>query len=387
MDEKIEKYMRQIEESGYKNYDDTCKEFNETVAKYKLVQPDASEESIQAHVLNGMLAKLPKTTDLKGYFLGVAGEFDQNKKIREKALAEGYVNEQGEAIYHDLPKAREKFNDTPIPSPEKSSVRVCYFFGTEAKEGQEENWKPAVLWNRTGLVPELMKATEFKSSGDYSKTAPSIGTLDGTKFNVTSQEPINFVEMVSTALPNNICAFDGITDFEQPKEFPVMIFKAQVVRATVTQSETMSNPVELRMTADNLEDIIKAENVDNVTLWCDKAVPLDFGEGDIVWCVANKYVKSDSSLALKGFGFFVETSIFPQSKPLPINSENTKATITQAPIIPQIPAITMIEEEIQQQAFEEDLKQANPLNGLEIVGGDEGGAEASVESTTTTTAE
>ena len=328
MDEKINTILTQISETGYKSYDDTCKEYNDMIGKYKLVQPDASEVSIQAHVLNVLLGKAPHPHDLKGYFLGVGGLLDQNKRARDKALKEGTVDENGVPVYMGMPKNRSFLEGKVIPSAEDSMVRVCYFFGTSVKEGQEENWKKVTLWNRVkGLVPKLMLPIEFKADGNFDKTAPSLGTLPGTTFKVTSQEPVNFVELVNSSMPENVCLFEDVTAFEQPKDYPVMIFKAQVVRATVTKDETMSNPVELRMPAETIEDVLKADNVENITVWCDKAVPIDFGEGDIVWCFGNKYVKQDGGISLKGFGFFVEKSAFPQSKPAPINNDNSKATL------------------------------------------------------------
>lgn len=360
MNEQIEKHLREVSDSGYASYDAVCAEYEDWMAKYAVTHADFSEEKRQVQVINLLKGKTPKTHDLKGYFIGVAGEFDQNKKARDAAVASGVVNEEGEPI---------DANDKTIPSEADSLVRVCYFFGTQAKEGVEENWKPSTVWNRTGVAPELMVQTEFKGTGNLDKAIPAIGAPSGIKFNVTSKEPINFVEMVQSSIPENVCGFEDIASFEQPKAFPVMVFRAQVVRATTTREGVPNNPVELRMPAETVEDLAKADNMENVTVWCDKAVPLNFGEGDIVWCVGNKYVKNDGSLNLKGFGFFVESSAYPENKPEELNDQNGKATVA-----PQTSTITAIDEEIQQQAFvEEELKQAIPK------GGDGSGASEGVE--------
>jgi len=52
----------------------------------------------------------------------------------------------------------------------------------------------------------------------------------------------------------------------------------------------------------------------------------EFGEGDIVWCVGQKYVKQTGDFSLKGFGFFIEKSAFPKNKPAPITEENSKSS-------------------------------------------------------------
>ncbi len=327
MEKKIEEIIKQISETGYKSYDDTLAEYNELIEKSKKVQPDISDEARQAYVLNMLLGRAPHPLNIKGYILGVDREFDQNKKDRDRALKEGLVNETGEPIYVNMPENRKWLEGKPIPSPTDSTVRVCYFVGTTAKEGEEEIWKKATLWNRVkGLVPETMKLVEFKASGRFDKNTPVVGTLDGTQFKVLSEEPINFGEMSKAMLADNICAFEDIASFEQPKDYGLTIFRAQVVRATVTKDETKSNAVELRMVAETIEDVLKADSVENITTWCDKAVPLPFGEGDIVWCVGNKFTKQDGSYSMKGLGFFVERSSTPKNKPAPITKENSKAT-------------------------------------------------------------
>jgi len=326
MNEKIQEILKQISETGYKNLEDTTKEYNKLLENSKIVQPEASDEARQAYILNMMLGKAPHPTTIKGFFLGFDGEFDQNKKGRDLALKDGVVNDNGEPIYMNMPKNRNFLEGKPIPSPEDSLTRVCYFVGTVSKEGTEDNWKRATLWNRVkGLVPETMKQMEFKINGAFNKSCPAVGTLDGTQFKVLSDEKINFSEMANDILADNICTFEEIPTFEQPKDFPVMIFKAQVVRTTVTKDEKMNNPVELRMIAETIDDVLKADNIENQTIWCDVDVPLEFGEGDIVWCVGQKYVKQTGDFSLKGFGFFIEKSAFPKNKPAPITEENSKA--------------------------------------------------------------
>ena len=136
------------------------------------------------------------------------------------------------------------------------------------------------------------------------------------------------MSMTKGVIPKHIVDFAKIAEAEQSTEFQVMVFKAQVVRVTLTR-QGKSNAVELRINAETIDEILAAENTPNYTLWCDKNVPLNFGEGDVVWCVANKYINKEGKMSLKGFGFWVERTSFPQTKPVLLTPENTKAAPEQ----------------------------------------------------------
>lgn len=326
---KVDDVLAVIAETGYKPIEELTKDYNELLEKSKIAQPEASEEARQAYILNILQgrsqASTSNTLPLKGYFLGHGGVFDSNKKERDKAVKLGVVNEKGQLIYTNMSEKRKKFEGQPIPTPDESMSRVAWFIGTVNKEGVEENWKASQLWIRKkDLIPPTRKLVKFVGSGNFNVSVPSLNTVDTTQFVVLSEEKVNFGEMAKTILPTNICDFSDITTFEPPESYPLVIFRAQVVRTAVTKDVTKSNPVELRMVAETIDDILKADNVENITVWCDKAVPLDICEGDIVWAIVSKFKRQDGSISLNGQGFYIEKTGFPTNTPLPITEENAK---------------------------------------------------------------
>jgi len=330
---KIEEILAKVVKDGYKNQEEVTKEFNELVAKYKTVQPTANEESIQVQALNMIVGrgKSFKTTPMKAYIIGFDRRFDLNKKIRDAAIKEGYLNEKNEPIYYfgedesKMTKNQVKQNKTVIPSEDKSMVRVCYGIGTIAKEGIEENWKPFSLWYRGEEIPPLYNLVTFGATGNFEGDNPSIGSR--AMFTILSDEKLNFGEMAGNVISNNVSSFTELPHFEQPDKFALTIFKGIVLRANVSQKADTSNPVELRMPAETIDEILQADNVENITCWCDTDVPIEhLNEGDTVWAVTNTYVRTDGKISYKGFGFFVEKTGFPTETPIPLTPENTQGT-------------------------------------------------------------
>ncbi len=322
----VDEAIKKISDMGYKSVEEAKREFTVLSEEHKKFQPNVSEEARNAFILNILVGRANSGNErtFKGYFIGFDAEFDKNKKHRDRAAESGVVNEKGELVFVDMPKTQSSFEGQPIPSPMESMNRVCYFIGTVVSKDGQEDWKKGQLWlQKPGIVPPVNVLTEFRASGNFTGESPMINSTDKTNFTVLSEDKVDFQDLCKILLQNNMCNIEELNSFDQPKNYPLLVFKAQIVRITLTRAGK-SNAVEVRKIAQNIDDLFSAEIPENFTLWCDKQLPLDLAEGDITWCIVNKYARKDGTNSFKGFGFFAEQTSFPKNKPLPLTEENTK---------------------------------------------------------------
>jgi len=331
MNEKVTAVLNKISESGYKPIEELTKDYQSLVEKSKVVHPHLTEEPRDAYVLNILMGRSKvssvKTISVKGYLIGASSEFDQNKKERDKSLREGYINEDNQPIFKGMPDNRKFLEDQPIPVADDSMTRPMYFVGTME---DKEDWKPTMIWlrNSKGIVPPQNKLINLKVSGKMDAVNPSLSMDGSSAAKILDEAKIDFGGMITSMLPDNICKFEEIESFEQPQGYPLTIFRGVVVSAKIVEKAGVkSNPVEIRMAAETVEDIIKADDVENRVLWFNKSIPVaELNEGDTGWFVANKFVKQSGDISLQGMGFFIETTGFPKEAPVPLTEENTKTT-------------------------------------------------------------
>ncbi len=301
-----------------------------------IVHPGMSEEQRTAYILTIILGRVKGVFGLGGFFIGYGDQFDVNVKARKRALQLNHYSTEGSTvgklIYKDMPTNQNFREGEIIPTEAESLSRLCYgVFWEKNKEGKIPDislWKPFSLWLReTNDVFPLFTVLEFRATGKITGTTPTLNS-DGISYKIVKDEKINFPQIAKLFLKNNITTLKDLPNFQKVVGFPIEIINAQVVRFTKTSPSKKADVVELRSYSRNIEEL--DTETPNYTLFINKQLDLDLHEGDIVWCVVDKFTGRDGSIGVRGYGFWIEESNAPISPPQPLTIENIS---TNSPII------------------------------------------------------
>jgi len=275
----------------------------------------------RAEFFEGIIIGKDRITDF-----GAQKLYDEARRLwkedPEKAVQDGYVNEDGEPLYlePDWKKGKKIILD-------EAKGRTVFLL---AKHTDDTDYKLAFLnlrHDKINIETPMFCKVEFRANKSQKSTDNLyiLNQANVTEFKVIDDKRVDFITLAKKYLKNYLVNLADLREwYEKHKDDRnrIAIIKGNVSSISIT-AEGVSNKMEL----DDAELAIDADpdKIETVTCWVPEDLEFDFSEGTIDLVVIGRpdYNTERDEIVINVFGMYASDEWLIKEKPQKIVIENT----------------------------------------------------------------
>ena len=323
------------------------KEFQERLPEVKIKYNKLDEKEANEFLIAQMYGEFKRqfaspAKKFQGIFIGFTGIQDADswtrretqKKVdelgKEKALEQGFTNEEGKLLFNDKDVRFKWRHGKPIPdyTPQRRLYGIC--------REEKGDLVPFLMYDgQCKKIPVLFKPSDFRANskskaedGFYQMNAASI-----TDYKIIKDEGIDFVEYSKKYFRENCVSlqnlYNGQDVWKPSKEAKVsqfVITRGEVPKIVITEGQKAdgrekNNVIEL---SEMSGDMTLEKDSKNVAGFVNKEVPINFAEGGVAYVIGSPFLSKEGDRMMNVFGIWPDPkySIIIPDPEEPITKEN-----------------------------------------------------------------